>query len=207
MQIDNAALARQLGYSKEQMIEKFGNPGEKSPQQIANTLGLDNSTMTSIFGTPQNTDTTNFSNVSIGGIIDSSFSGIDNDAIAQQVGYSKDEMIEKFGNPGEKSPQEIGNTLGLDYSEISRIFGEDLASVTTQKTETVDSFTKTQDDKYKQVADALGYDELSVSAVMKAIAGGTNGNPEEIVPQLAYDLGLPQTFVSNVLSYLNKGQI
>ena len=158
MQIDNAAIARQLGYSKEEMIAKFGNPGEKTPTEIGNILGLDNATVTSIFGTPQTEDTS------------SSFAG-------------------------------------LDLNSVLNTSDDDTSSNAASNNDATDSFTKTQDDKYEEVAQALGYDTLSVSAVMKAIANGVSGKPEEIVPKLAYDLGLPQTFVSNVLRYLNNGQI
>ncbi len=139
---------------------------------------------------------------------------IDNAAIARQLGYSREEMIAKFGNPGEKTPAEIGNILGLDNSTITNIFGTfdktevDSSSNDNSKKEEVDSFIKTQDDKYEEVANALGYDALSVSAVMKYLENGNvTGAPENVVPQVAKDLGLPETFVSNVLSYLNNGQI
>ncbi len=215
MPIDNAAIARQLGYSREEMIAKFGNPGEKTPAEIGNMLGLDSSTVTSIFGTPQNADSsTDYSGWGINDIIDDSVANIDHAAIAQQLGYSKEEMIAKFGNPGEKTPAEIGNILGLDNSTITNIFGTfdktevDSSSNDNSKKEEVDSFIKTQDDKYEEVANALGYDALSVSAVMKYLENGNvTGAPENVVPQVAKDLGLPETFVSNVLSYLNNGQI
>ncbi len=145
---------------------------------------------------------------------------IDNAAIARQLGYSKEEMIAKFGNPGEKTPDEICATLGLSNEKRDEIFGtkpvdegdsfESSSSKTTNNDDDndVDNNQKTKDNKYKEVADALGYDELSVSAVMKYIENGdVTGNPENVVPQVAKDLGLPQTFVSNVLAYLNDGNI
>ena len=216
MQIDNAAIARQLGYSREEMIAKFGQPGAKTPTEIGNTLGLKNSEVNTIFGTPQNTSSSSsLSSLSLGDIIEDSVKDKDHAAIAKQLGYTKEEMIEKFGNPGDKTPSEIGSLLGLSDSEVTNIFGTpktsdsstDTTTTSSDDNDEVDSFTRTKDDKYKEVADALGYDELSVSAVMKAIENGVSGTPDEIVPKLAYDLGLPQTFVSNVLSYLNNGQI
>ncbi len=212
--IDNAALARQLGYSKEQMKAKFGDPGSKTPTEIGNTLGLSSSKIAEIFGTQQSSgSSSDFSNYSVGDFVSGN---VDNDALAKQLGYSKEEMEAKFGKPGEKTPEEIADALGLSNDEMLNIFGDytstDSAdssddSSDSSSSDDVDSFIRTQDDKYKAVANALGYDELSVSAVMKAIENGVSGRPEEIVPQLASALGLPQTFVSNVLSYLNNGTI
>ena len=145
---------------------------------------------------------------------------IDNAAIAQQLGLSREEMIARFGEPGTKTPEEIGSALGMDHNAIVAVFGERVSSnsgdtfvssSSNNATETSDNTynaQKTQDDKYEEVANALGYDALSVSAVMKAVENGqASGNPENVVPQLANALGLPQTFVSNVLAYLNNGSI
>ena len=142
---------------------------------------------------------------------------IDNAAIARQLGYSKEEMIAKFGKPGEKSPDEICATLGLSNDKRDEIFGSkpvgdsfesSSPSNNTDNDDDVDNTQKTKDDKYEKVANALGYDSLSVSAVMKYIENGNvTGKPEEVVPQVAKDIGLPQTFVSNVLKYLNNDSI
>lgn len=191
--IDNAALARQLGYSKEQMKAKFGDPGTKTPTEIGNTLGLDNATITSIFGTSQgSSSSSDFSNISVGDIVSGN---IDNDALATQLGYSKEEMEAKFGKPGEKTPEEIADSLGLNNEEMLNIFGDyqstDSSSDGTA-TNDVDSFTKAQDDKYKEVANAVGLDELTVSAIMKAAENGYD----------VYDLGIPKSAVTTVMSYL-----
>ncbi len=216
MQINNAAIAKQLGYSKEEMIAKFGQPGAKTLTEIDNSLGLINSEVNNFWETSQNESSyQSLSNLSLGDIIEKSISGKDHEAIAKQLGYSKEEMIENFGNPGDKTPAEIGSILGLNDSEITNIFGfpqndditTDLAVDPILESDMVDSVTKTKDDRYKEVADALGYDELSVSAIMKAVENGVSGTPDEIVPKIGYDLGLPQTFVSIILSYLNYGQI
>jgi len=77
----------------------------------------------------------------------------------------------------------------------------------TEKTKNKNS-EKTKDDYYKTVADKCGLDRLTVSAIAKAVADGSaTGKPEEVVPKLAYDLGLPQSTVSKVLKYLNNGTI
>lgn len=143
---------------------------------------------------------------------------IDNAAIAKQLGFSREEMIARFGEPGTKTPQEIGNSLGLSSDKILEIFGTEQTDNTNTDTNSAntnnnnnnntDTFQSAKDDKYEEVANALGYDSLSVSAVMKYVeSGNVNGAPETVVPQVASDLGLPQSFVSNVLAYLNNGQI
>ena len=138
--MDNAAIAKQLGYSKEEMIAKFGNPGEKSPTEIGNALGLDSSTITSIFGTPQVSESSSdFSNVSVGNLV---AENIDNDALATQLGYSKEEMEAKFGKPGETDPKDIAAQLGLSDEEAANIFGEPLYTEAGEETKEEDETTK-----------------------------------------------------------------
>ena len=82
------------------------------------------------------------------------------------------------------------------------------ATTTTSSSTSTSNTQKTKDDYYKTIADACGIDNLTASAIAKAVADGSvSGRPEEVVPKLAYDLGLPQETVSKVLKYLNNGSI
>lgn len=161
------------------------------------------------FDDPQKSGPKSISDVSVGGIV----SGKDNDTIASALGYSKDEMEAMFGKPGETDPKDIAAKLGLSDAEITNIFGEDALEETEKtddasKDDAADDTTTAQDNKYKEVADALGYDELTVSAIMKYIENGNvNAAPEKVVPEVAKALGIQQNVVSDVLKYLNNGEI
>ncbi len=78
----------------------------------------------------------------------------------------------------------------------------------SSKKDNVDSKTKKQDNKIKEVAEETGYDKKTVSAVVKAAATGNyTGAPESVVPKMAYDLGLPEAAVADILKHLNNGSI
>ena len=207
MNIDNAAIAQQLGYSREQMISKFGEPGQKSPNEICSSLGLDDNARNTIFKSAKDESSyTDYSKLSTSDLLEC-YGNKDNDAIAQALGYSKEEMEAKFGKPGEKSPEEIGSILGLATSFISNIFGkkDSSESTNTKKNETStknNNNKKTSNDTYQKVAGATGYDALTVSAIMKAVKSGNNYDSK----QLAFTLGLPEKAVSDVLNYLNSNK-
>ena len=166
---NDALFAKSLGYTREEMIAKYGVPGTKTPEEIAKAEGFSIEQTQSIFATQQSeeNDTSSFGNYSITNIID---------------------------NSDDEADDTTATTLSNAASETS------LSNETTE--------TDNPEDKYKQVAEATGYDVLTVSAVMKAAATGNyNGAPENVVSQMAYDLGLPESAVAEILRYLNNGQI
>ena len=205
--IDHGAIAQQLGYSKDEMIAKFGNPGAKSPTEIGNSLGLNNSTVTNIFGTQTNSvSASDFSDVSVGSLVSASKN---DDDIASALGYTKEEMEAMFGKPGETDPKDIASKLGLSDEETTNIFGnytlEEEEVENEEETEETESTGNTSaDDKYQDVANALGYDAKTVSAIMKYVENGNvNDNPEKVIPAISRELQIPEEVVANVLNYIS----
>ena len=114
----------------------------------------------------------------------------------EDVNVSKDELITSHEEIAETSDKKSDETESTNNKT-------DETEKTSEKND-----QKTKDDYYKTIADACGIDELTASAIAKAVADGSaTGRPEEVVPKLAYDLGLPEDTVAKVLKYLNNGSI
>ena len=143
---------------------------------------------------------------------------IDNDAIARQLGLSREEMKARFGNPGETSPEEIGKALGMDHDKIVEVFGErvsgnsgDSFSLSTPPgNDTGGTPTDEQvaaDDKIKDVADKLGFDVRLTEKIMSALADGSavaGMDHQTAVETLANQLGIDKYYVGMVLEYLDE---
>lgn len=143
----------------------------------------------------------------------------DPEAIRIQLGLSREEMIARFGNPGEKTPEEIGSALGLDHDTIVKIFGEKVSSDSGDEFITSNTSTEeanktdgqvSADDQIKAVADALGFSPETVEKVMSAIADGTaiaGMDHKTAVETLASQLGIDKYYVGMVLEYLDENKV
>ena len=139
--------------------------------------------------------------------------GFDHGAIAQQLGLSKEEMIARFGEPGTKTPEEIGSALGMDHNAIVAAFGEknstdsgdsfvsssadsdttDSGELTTGNTG-VDAATRAKDDEIKNKYDNsnVEIDARTYARILEWLADGTKtGGLNAVAQQCASELDIP----------------
>ena len=95
---------------------------------------------------------------------------------------------------------------GADSNTVNPFASSDSDSDDTSydsTSDSVDSYTKTEDDKYKEISDATGIDKEKVSAIGKALASQRySGTKDEVISAIANDLGLSESIVETVASYL-----
>ena len=149
---------------------------------------------------------------------------IDHAAIAKGCGLSESEMKARFGNPGETSPEDIANALGLSDAKRDEIFGtepieegdsfeltdEGLSAYfesdgdVVEDTEDNKNPDKVRDYRIKEVADATGIDKESVANIMRRLEDGSYSgyDPEVLVAKLVSKTGLSEYEVGTVLNEL-----
>ena len=226
---DNAIAANRLNLTREQMIAKYGEPGTTPIEQIASE---NNFSVWDLVGSDSENDlnenTENqFAENSLSSILEPLKNIVEflmgliekmNVGTNEDETEAADEDTITDAAYTEATFVNFENSTGEiieDAKEINSYKSTSSKKKTTSKKtsdssnkDNVDDKTKKQDDKIKEIADEAGYDKKTVSAIAKAAATGEYGGaPEEVVPKMAYDLGLPESAVADILKYLNNGSI
>ncbi len=199
---DNAGIAKLCGLSCEEMIAKYGQPGQTDLSVIAGDMGKD----VSIFDTYLNSDDS-------GRPEGNSSNKNNDDQILSLLGVTKEEMEAKYGKPGETPLDEIAEAFNVSLSELEELSGAQEKTKDTSSTDKTkqsenknnDNDAKKLDEIAEKIASDKGIDVDDVSVVVKALAEMSKGS-EIDTKTLADKLGVSEEIVKAVVKAFDEYQ-